>query len=188
MSRYLERAVTIAIGLLLLVSFAAAQKGRRHDPLSEKEVDQLREVADQPDERIKLYVKLARARMLAIEQTRSDPRFVDDRGARLHELIEDLGSLVDEIDDNVDQYRSHHNDVRKGLKELVEADSEFQLKLRTIKEQVAADPKLTREAADYKFVLEDTIESVNQSAESAREALEVQNQEFAKKKKGDQKK
>jgi len=183
------RRVAIAAACALLLSqLGMAQRERRHDPLSEKEVDQLRELADQPDGRLKLYVKFARARMLAIEQTRSDPRFVDDRGTRLHGLLEDLGSIVDEIDDNVDQYRSHHNDVRPGLKELVEADSEFQLKLRGIKEQVAADPKLAREASEYKFVLEDAIESVNQSAESARETLEAQNQEFAKKKKGEQKK
>ncbi len=184
----MSRAVRVLLGLGLLASLLPAQQGRRHDPLTEAETDQVREVADDPNQCLKLYVKFARARMLAIEQVRSDPRFLDERGTRLHNLLGDFGNLVDEIDDHVAQYLRYKNDARAGLKELVEADADFLLKLRGIKEQVAAEPKLAREAREYQFVLDDTLDSVGQSADSAREALEQQNRDFAKKKKDDKKK
>ncbi len=179
----MTRALRTLLCLLLLAAPLGAQRGRR-DPLSEAEVDKLRELADQPDKMLKLYVVYAKARMLAIDQIRSDPRFVDDRPQRLHHLLQDLGTLVDEIDDHIDEYLKKKLDVRPALKEVVEADSDFQLKLRTIKEQVAGDPKLGAEANAYKFVLEDTVDSINQSADSSRQALDQQNRDFAKKKKG----
>jgi hypothetical protein len=61
-------------------------------------------------------------------------------------------------------------------------DSEFQLKMRELK-ATADDPKNIDEASDYKFALDDAIDSVNQSANSSRKLLEEQNVKFAKKKK-----
>lgn len=166
--------------LVLAVTLAPAQR-RRRDPLTDPETDQLREVAVEPEKRLKLYVKFARARMAAIEQLRSDPKFAEDRGQRLHDLLEDLGAIVDEMDRNVDEYDRQKQDLRKPLKDVIEADSEFQLKLRAIKD-AAAEPALAREARDYKFVLDDTIESVNASADAARETLQTEIEEFKKKK------
>ena len=166
--------------LVLAVTLAPGQR-RRRDPLTDAETDELREVAQEGDKRLKLYAKFVRARMVAIEQVRSDPKFAEDRGKRLHDLLEDLGAIVDEMDQNVDTYDKQKADLRKPLKDVVEMDSDLQLKLRAIKES-AADPKLAPEAREYKFVLDDAMESVNASAESARETLQAENEEFAKKK------
>ena len=165
--------------LLLLVSLPLAAQ-RRRDPLTDAETDQLREVADQPEARVKLWAKFLRARIAALDQVRSDPKFAADRAQRTHDMLEDFANMIDELDDNVDQYSRQKQDIRKGLKDVVEMESELQLKLRAIQE--ATDSASQKELATYKFVLQNAIESVNQSAANTRDTLQEQNEEFAKKK------
>lgn len=170
--------------LCLVALFSSLARGQhKRDPLTEPEVDQLRETAQEPDKRLKLMVKFARARMLAIDQLRSDPKLAQGRGEKIHDLLEDFMNLVDEIDDNVDNYSGKQSDIRKSLKEVVEADTDFQLKLRTLKDAIKNDPKVGDEAKDYEFLLDNTLEAVNQSVDNARKTLDEQNEEFAKKNK-----
>ena len=170
--------------LILLALPLAAQ--RRRDPLTDPETDQLREVADQPEARVKLWVKFIRARMVALDQIRSDPKFAAERSKRTHDLLEDFANMIDELDDNIDQYARQKQDIRKALKEVVELDSELGLKLRGIQE--ATDPALQKELADYKFALQNATESVSQSAANTRDTLQEQNEEFSKKNKDKDKK
>ena len=170
------------ITAVLALSVPVTCQVHDRDPLNDKEVDQLRETAIEPEKRLKLMVEFTKARMLAIDQLRSDPKLAKDRGKRIHDLLEDVGTLVDEIDDNVDDYNQREADLRKPLKEIVQMDSEFQTKLREMK-TAEQDPKNIDESSDYKFALDDAIESVDQSATTTRKLLEEQNIKFAKKKK-----
>ena len=170
------------VGVMLLLAAPLYPQVRQRDPLNEKEVDQLRETAMEPEKRLKLMVEFARDRMTTLEQVRTDPKMAKDRGQKIHDLLEDITNLVDEIDDNLENYNERNADLRKPLKEIVQMDSEFQTKLRDLK-TTAEDPKNSEEAADYKFSVQDATESVNQSAESSRKLLEEQNVKFAKKKK-----
>jgi hypothetical protein len=170
----------LAVLLLILLALPLAAQ-RRRDPLTDPETDQLREVADQPEARVKLWVKFIRARMAALDQIRSDPKFAAERGKRTHDLLEDVANMMDELDDNIDNYSKQHQDVRKGLKDVVELESELQLKLRGIQE--ATDPASQKELPDYKFVLQNAVESVTQSAANTRDTLQEQNEEFSKKNK-----
>ncbi len=163
----------LGVGLLLVSTLAYA----RRDPLNNAEVDQLRDTAQEPVNRLKLYAKFARARMVAINELRSDARFSEDRGQRIHDLLEDLTRIVDELDTNVDTYAEPKNDIRKALKEIIEADTFMQLKLRELKE--GGNPK---EAPDYKFALQDAIEAVNGSLDDARKTMDEQ-EALAKEKK-----
>lgn len=65
---------TVAIGALalLLLSFATGQ--RQREPLTNPEIDQLRDTAMEPDLRLKLYITFARDRLAKLDQVRSDPR------------------------------------------------------------------------------------------------------------------
>ena len=137
----------------------------------------MRESADWPDKRIELMVKFARARMAAIDQLRADAKSAKDRPMQIHDLLEDFSSLLDEIDDNVDMYASHKADMRKGLMLLLEATSEWQLKLRQLKEQSPPE-----ELEQYSFVLANATDAVSDSGDDAREELKEQN-ELAKQKK-----
>ena len=166
----------------LLISAPLWPQVHERDPLTDKEVDQLRETAVEPEKRLKLMVDFTRARMATVDQLRSDPKPAKDRGTKIHDLLEDVSSLVDEIDDNVENYNERSADLRKPLKDIVQMDSEFQAKLRELRAYME-DPKNTREADDYKFAVEDVTESVNQSADSSRKLLDEQNAKFAKKKK-----
>ena len=59
----------LALLVLLLVVVASAQR-RHRDPLTDAEADQMREVAQEPEKRLKLIIKFAQARLQAIEQLR----------------------------------------------------------------------------------------------------------------------
>ena len=172
----------IYLAVSLLLSAPLRPQVHDRDPLTEKEADQLREAAMEPEKRLKLMVDFTRARMSQVDQLRSDPKAAKDRGKKIHDLLEDVSDLVDEIDDNVSNYNEREADLRKPLKDIVQMDSEFQSKLRELRAYMD-DPKNTAEADEYKFAVEDMTESVNQSADSTRKLLDEQNVKFAKKKK-----
>jgi DNA repair exonuclease SbcCD ATPase subunit len=169
-----------ALVVALLMALPLPAHAEKRDPLNDKEVDQLRETAQEPEKRLKLMVEFTRARMTSIDQLRADPKQAKDRGQKIHDLLEDIATLVDEIDDNVSDYDQRQADLRKPLQQVVQLDSELQRKLRDL-QQSASDPK--NSAEDYKFVLQDAVESINQSADSNRKLLDEHNVKFAKKKK-----
>ncbi len=181
----LRSLIIAGVFVAAMMAPAFAQLGGR-EPLNEKEIDELRESAQEPEKRLKLMIAFARARVTAIEQLRGDPRFAAGRGQKVHDLLEDFTKLVDEIGDNIDDYVDRKEDLRKALQPVIEGDTEFQLKLRTLKEQgPGAGAKPGTEVAEYNFALQDAIEAVNLSLDDARQLLTQQEAEFkqAKKKK-----
>jgi septal ring factor EnvC (AmiA/AmiB activator) len=154
--------------ILLLVTLVLPCLAQKRDPLTENESDQVRELAQEPDKRIKLMVKFIGARMTTIEQMEGDPRMAGGRGKQVHDLLEDFTALIDELDDNIDDYVDKKADIRKSLKDVIEANTNFQLKLRTLKEQKAS----SKEFADYTFVLQNATEAVNGCLDNARQALQ----------------
>lgn len=167
-------AIVLATLLICSVRYATAQ---RRDPLNEKEIDEMREAADWPDKRLEVMTKFARARINSIEQLQADAKNAKDRPQQIHNLLEDFTALLDEIQDNVEMYASHKADMRKGLTLLIEADSEWQLKLRQLKEKSPSE-----ELDQYSFALSNASDAVKDMAEDTREELQEQNQ-LAKEKK-----
>jgi len=80
-------------------------------------------------------------------------------------------------------YHERNADLRKPLKELIEANSDWQLRLRTLKETASAGADAAKEARQYYFALSTAIDSVDSSAETGRKVLDEQNKAFAEKKK-----
>jgi hypothetical protein len=163
--------------LLLSLTFPAFAR----DPLNPKEVDELREAKQMPNERIKLLVQFARARMLAIQQVLADPKLTD-RPQQVHDLLDDFNILTDELDDNLDMYTREKADFRKSLKLAIEAYSEWQVKLRTIKQSAKPD-----ELKQFSFALDTAVENVNAGADTTRELLAEQEASKGKKKNKDDK-
>jgi hypothetical protein len=155
----------VAIFLLFLLAIPALSQ-RSRDPLTEAEADQLRELRQEPMKRLRLMVKFARTRLETAEQLRGNPN-LPDAPKQIRTALEDFTNIVDEMDDNVDMFKS--DDIRKPLKEIVEADTDFQLKLRTLKE---GTPEKQR--VEYSFALDTAIDSVNASADTARAMLQDQ--------------
>ncbi len=65
--------VSLAGFALALLLLSPLQAQRKRDALTAPEIDQLRDTAMEPDLRLKLYVTFARARLVSLEQARSDP-------------------------------------------------------------------------------------------------------------------
>ena len=164
-----------ALGLLLL-SPGVAQ--RQHDSLTNPEIDQLRDTAMEPDLRLKLYVKFARVRLASLEQARSDPK-TTDRGQQTHDRLQDFLDVYDEMNENIDTYVDRKSDMRKGLKTVIEADTEFQAKLRALKDTADAAKEETKQ---YEFLLSTALETLDSSAQDHRQLLTEQ-EETAKQKK-----
>jgi phage-related minor tail protein len=166
----------LLLGFLVLLALPA-YAGKR-DPLSEAEVEQLREATEDPEKRFKLLVQFTRLRITAIEQLHANGKPGSERGTQIHDLLEDFNTLAEELQDNLDMYGKRRNDLRKALKQLVEAYSEWQLKLRTLKETAAAE-----ELKKFDFVLQTAQETLADGIESARDLLQTQLQAAEDKKK-----
>lgn len=176
-----NRRTLATLGLALALGSACislVEAQARRDPLNPLEIDQLRDAMLDPDERLKLYVEFSRDRMTKLEQMRSDPKAVE-RGRQTHDMLEDFLAVYDELNDNVDMYVGRKDDIRKPLKLVIEADNEFQSKLRALKNSANASPA---EASQYEFLLTDALDTVDSSTEDHRKtAVEVE--EYMKKKK-----
>lgn len=166
-----------AFGLLfLLVLPLSAQK--KNDPLNPLEINQLRDAMLDPDERLKLYVKFTRDRMAKMEEMRSNPK-TTERGLQTHDMLQDFLTLYEELNDNIEMYVGRKNDIRKPLKLVIEADTEFQAKLRALKGAAGTNPL---EAKQFEFLLTDALDNVDSSADDHRKTL-AEVEEYMKHKK-----
>ena len=151
---------------------------RQREPLNPVEIDQLRDTAQDPDQRLKLFVGFARARLVALEQMRADPK-VTDRAKQTHDKLQDFLDVYDELNDNLDNFVDRKADVRKPLKAVIEADTEFQAKLRALKSSAEASKD---EVQQYQFLLATVLDTVDEAAQDHRQLMAEQ-EELAKRKK-----
>jgi regulator of replication initiation timing len=170
-------------GLLILAVLAwlvLPALAQRHADLTPAEIDQLRDTAMEPDQRLKLFVKFGRERLDQLQLVRSDPKIsAANRPAETHKRLQDFLDVYDELDDNIDTYMDRKSDIRKALKAIIEADTEFQSKLKTFREGLAAAKEDTK---SYEFLLSNAIDAVNSGATDHRKLLDEQ-EEMAKHKK-----
>ncbi len=173
----MKTAKKLVVLALLLSTLASA---RKRDPLTEAEEDQIRNAAQEPYKRLKLYIKFTQARLDSIGQLRADPKQADGRGRKIHDLLEDFTALMDEINSNLDQYegrpmtKDDRKDFHKGLKEVVAACDDWDTKLKALGTAMETDPQTTKESQAYKFVFQDAQESLKSAADMAREYSEIQ--------------
>jgi hypothetical protein len=157
---------------MLLLSTAWAQ--RRRDPLNPLEED----AAQDPAERLKLYIVFARTRLTSLEQMRADPK-VTDRAQQTRDRLQNFLDVYDELNDNLDTFVERKADIRKPLKAVIEADTEFQAKLRALKSSVDANKD---ESKQYDFLLTNVLDAVDGGLQDHRQLLNEQ-EEAAKHKK-----
>jgi hypothetical protein len=113
-----------------------------------------------------------------IAQVRSDPKIAAaDRPERVHELLQDFTSIYDQLGDNLDMYRDQNADLRKPLKLIIEGDSNFQGRLRQLKESSSPE-----EMKQYAFILSNAIDAVHDGATEHRKLLAEENAKPRKKK------
>ncbi len=160
----MRRLSLLCLAALLLAPHAPAQQD---SALSDGEVEQLREAAYVPNDRLAIFIKFLDARSKTIQDLVSKPRR-PGREDDLHDLFEQFNSIADELNDNLDDYGPRHRDIRKQLPKLVEAADRWSSALRTAPGNEAYD--LARKLA---------LESVRDMREEAARLIEEQKTYFA---------
>jgi hypothetical protein len=176
MRKTFSTAMLLAAVFLFVAHAARAQRSK--DPLTSDQEEQLRDVADQPDERVKLYIKFIEERTDAIHHTVLRPA-TQHPGMDIHNYLEEFTRLVDELQDNLDAYDESHSDVRKSLKVLLEHATKWTVDLQ----EPSGSP-------DYDFARKTAVDAVDSMNQSATALLKSQEEYFSKHKpeKGSKKK
>jgi hypothetical protein len=169
---------------LILIAFLGAAAGQTHhrDPLNDQEIDKLRDTAQIPEERLKLYIDFARARLDKVQHIHADQK-ATDRAAQTRDALQEFLDVYDELNTNVDTYADRGADLRKALKPVIEADTEFGAKIRAFKSSLGN----TQEARDDDFLIGSALEAVDSGAKDHRDLLAEQEQTFKNKKKQNRK-
>jgi hypothetical protein len=143
-------------GLWLCVGTCAAGLifAQDRDFLTANEVDQIRE-AQEPNERLLLYVHFARQRMDLLDQYLAKDKA--GRSIFIHNTLEDYSKIIEAIDSVSDDALRRNQPLDKGLLAVSAAEKEFLDKLNKIQESAP------RDFERYKFVLEAAIDATSDS-------------------------
>jgi hypothetical protein len=134
------------------VSILAAQEDR--DFLTPNEVQQIREAQD-PNERLILYVHFAKERMDLLQQYLAKEK--PGRSLFIHNTLEDYSRIIEAIDSVSDDALRHNRPVDKGTQSVLDAEKEFLAQLNKIQ---GSQPK---DLDRYSFVLQTAIDTTSDS-------------------------
>ena len=115
-----------ALCLLTLPSFAQAPE----DTLSQREIDNLRDAAFVPSDRIVVFEQILDDRQKQVDTLLARRKGHTDFAGEMHDLLEQMGGIADELNDNLDEYSRRHRDVRKVLPKLIQATERWSTSLR----------------------------------------------------------
>jgi len=173
----------LTVPLLLLLAVTSAGQQHRSDPLTGPEIDKVRDAAQMPEIRLKLYVEFVRVRLDKLQQAHSDTK-APDHQQQMRNALQDFLDVYDELGVNVDTFADRGTDIRKALKPVIEGDTEFGSKLRAFKSSLAGQ---SDEEKSYSFLLSTALEAVDAGAKDHRELLAEQEETFKHKKKPEHK-
>lgn len=152
-----------AIQVLALAAVLAAPVAAQKDFLTSGEADQLREMQE-PEDRLKLYVKFAQQRMDLLEQLFANQK--TGRSGVIHQTLEEFTQIIEAIDIVIDD-TLHKRRELLSIGFVAKSEREMLAKLQKFSEASSPD------AGRYKFALETAIETVTDSAELADEDLKA---------------
>jgi len=150
---------------LLATAPSAAAWAQKPDYVSEEEEEKIRD-AQEPSERIEVYLALTQSRLDQIASFRSkpmDPQY--DNGAYIDHLLDEYISLTDDLKNWIQDQYDHRSDMRKGLRKALEVGPKQLEDLRRI--QGAPDAY----AADYAKSLHDARDDFTDALDGATKAL-----------------
>jgi hypothetical protein len=150
---------------LFCTATCLAQKDKR-EPLTEAQVEQIREAGVFPDDRVGLYTKFIEEHAATIKGLTARGKS-GSRAQRLDGELQDLTALMDELGTNLDVYSDRKADIRKALKGLNDAAPRWLGILRTL----AGEP-------GFELSRKEAIESVEDLADQAKRLLTEQTDYF----------
>ncbi len=116
--------------VLVLSSGARSAHAQASDStMSDAEIEKLRDAAYVASDRVAVFMKILDARAKAIEDVLAK-RHTPDTPGDLHDLIDQFGGITDELNDNLDEYKPKHRDLRKVLPKLLLATERWSTTLR----------------------------------------------------------
>jgi len=144
--------------LVLCPSLHAQSSGE--NALSDAEVEQLRDAAYVPRDRVLVFIKFLDDRSTATHDVFAKPRR-PGREQDTHDLLEQFTSIADELEDNLDDYSTRHSDIRKSLPKLLEATDRWASTVKSPPDNEAynVSRKLALEA--IRDLREDTTELID---------------------------
>jgi hypothetical protein len=132
-----KRSSAMMLAFLLLAAPLCAQKEKR-EPLTETQIEEIREAGIDPNERVSLYTKYLDAHAATIKALSTRVRS-DQRARRLDSELQDFTALMDELGSNLDVYSDRKADIRKSLKPLSESSQRWLGVLRALAGEPAFD-------------------------------------------------
>jgi hypothetical protein len=159
------RRLFLILFCLLIAPSLLAQKQKR-EPLTETQIEQIREAGINPDERVSLYTKFLNEHADTLKGLATRAKN-GSRGFRLDNELQDFTALMDELGDNLDVFSDRHADIRKSLKALTESTDRWQSILRTL----GGDPI-------YDLARKEAMESSDDLASQAKRLLTEQTEYF----------
>ncbi|WP_109484711.1 hypothetical protein [Occallatibacter savannae] len=120
-----------AVIVLALPSLSASAQKDHHDPLTEAQVEKIREAGIDPNERVKLYTQFVNEHVNAVRALTNRGKS-DARAHKLDQELQNVATLMDELGSNLDTYSDRHADMRPALKTLAEQSQQWLRTLRAL--------------------------------------------------------
>ena len=132
--------VVCAALLFATILFSLPAHGQAaEDVLSQKEIDTLRDAAFVPGERVLAFEQFLNDREKRIAELITKRHGHTDYGGDMHDAVDQFGQIVDELNDNLDEYSRAHRDVRKVLPKLLQAIDHWSATLKSATDNEAYD-------------------------------------------------
>jgi hypothetical protein len=126
----------VVAAILLLTSWPLISQTHKREPLTEAQIDEIREAGIDPPGRIALYTKYLNEHAEVIKGFISRGLSAS-RNRQLDQQLQDFTALMDELGSNLDMYSERHADIRKALKPLGESVQQWLAMLRGLKSEPA---------------------------------------------------
>jgi hypothetical protein len=155
-----------AILACLFVAVPLHSQLEKREPLTEVQIEKIREAGIDPDERVRLYTQFLDEHAEVIKGLTNRAKSAA-RGRRLDDELQDFTALMDEFGSNLDLYSDRHADIRKSLKPLPAATQKWLGILRAL----AGEPS-------FDLARKEAIESGEDLADQATRLLREQTEYF----------
>jgi hypothetical protein len=148
--------------LLISAAFIIPLLAQERDFLSSDEVDQVR-LAQEPNERLALYLKFAEKRLALVEQLLSHDK--PGRSVMIHDALDDYSKIIEAIDTVGDDALRRKLPIDQGIDAIAKSEKTFLEKLNKI------EPSDPRDLSRFDFVLQSAIDTTSDSLDLAKENI-----------------